>query len=178
MFQFIVGFFEGEKYRSSQAQLSLMQNDQQQSDTDTDAGSSTSTKSTQSDFETEPDAGDKERASPPVHVLSLMKSNTIQSFILCETEKKWERLSMTRVELTHTIDSFRDAIMIPVRNQIVIFHMKNGFISQARLLTAETAHMGNITLPNDIDRSELALFCPLNDTIYCFSRTDQQFFHR
>lgn len=106
-----------------------------------------------------------------------MQRNTIQFNALCQIENKWERLP-TRVELTHAIESFRDAIMIPVNDKIVIFYMKNGSIAQAQHLIIDTATMENITLPDDIDCANLALFCLLNDTIYCFARTNQQFFHR
>lgn len=122
---------------------------------------------------------EEQSPSTPVHILGLLKGNIIQFNTLRQIGNKyeWERLS-TRVELTQAIVSNRDAFMVPVNNEIVIFFMQNGSISQAQRLAIETTTMENIALPNDIDRAELALFCPLNDTIYCFARNEQQFFHR
>ena len=155
-----------------------------QSDTDTDRSTSPSsstlisselTKKSRSEHEIEPDI--EEEPSQPLHILSLMQRNHIEFKVLHRIENRWERL-LPRVELTHAIESFRDAIMIPANDKIVIFNMRNGSISQAQYLIIETAAMENITLPNDIGGATLALFCLLNDKIYCFARTDQQLFHR
>lgn len=149
--------------------------------TETSSSSSSSssecepTQKPQSEDEIEPDVEEEQPLLP--HVLSLMQRNTIQFNSLYQIKNKWER-SPTQVKLTHAIESFRDAIMIPVNDKIVIFYMQHGFISQAQHLTIETATMENITLPVDIDCANLALFCLLNDTIYCFARTNQQVFHR
>lgn len=110
-------------YRSSQTHLSLLQNEQHQSDTDTDIDRTTSSKEPQSEHVAELETEDEERS------LRLIKSNTIQFFTLHQTENKWKRSLTTRVELMHAIESFRNAIMIPVKNQTMISHMKNGTFS-------------------------------------------------
>lgn len=136
-----------------------------------------SSSSASSEHETEAEI-EEEQPPQPLHVLSLMQGSTIQFNKLNQIEKLWER-SPTRLELTHAIESFRDAIMIPVNNEIiVIFYMRNGSISQAQRLTVESAIIEDITLPDDIGCANLALFCLLKDTIYCFARTNQQVFHR
>lgn len=137
--------------------------------------STTSSSSSSTEHETELEIEDQPPQSR--HILSLMQENTIQFNTLRQMDKKWER-SSTRIELTHTIESFRDALMIPVNNEIVIFYMKNGSISQAQRLTIETSTMENIALPDEIGCANLALFCQLNDKIYCFARTNHQIFYR
>lgn len=179
-----MGFFEGEKYRSSQTHLSMLQSAHSESDCDTSRTTPTPplsslselpTKESQSEYETEPEI--EEEQSPPHHVLSLITRNFIQFKTFCQIETKWKNWPTT--ELTHSIESLRDAIMIPVNNKIVIFHKRCGFISGAQQLTVETATMENITLPDSsIGCVELALFCRLNDTILCFPRTHQKNFHR
>lgn len=121
--------------------------------------------------ETEP-----EDQLPKIHVLGLLRRKTIQFSTFCEVEHKWERLS-GKIDLTHSIESFRDAIMIPVNENIVIFHLQNGSISHAEHLALGTTTLENITLPNNVECANLALFCHSNDKIYCFPRSDQQYFH-
>lgn len=113
--------------------------------------------------------------SPSIHVLGLLKRRTIQFIQFCDVQQKWEK-SSGKIDLTHGIESFRDAIMIPVDKSVVIFHMQNGSISHAQSLTLESAALENITLPHDIECANLALFCHMNDKIYCFARSDQQYF--
>lgn len=159
-----------------------------ESDTDTGRSTSPSTTTTSSLSECEPTKEQQsadgtvlnthDDQSQPVHILSLMKHNNIQFKTFDQIENKWNE-SPTRIELTHSIESHRDAIMIAVNDKIVIFHMSGGFISQAQQLAVDSATMENITLPNNIGRDELALFCRLNDTILCFARNDnQQSFYR
>lgn len=112
---------------------------------------------------------------PPIHVLGLLKRKTVQFSQFCDVQQKWEK-SSGKIDLTHGIESFRDAIMIPVDKHVVIFHMQNGSISHAQSLTLESAALENITLPHDIECANLALFCHMNDKIYCFARSDQQYF--
>lgn len=138
---------------------------------DSDDLTSESELDSEEDSESEP-----EDQLPPLHVLSLLKRKTMQFSTFCEVEQKWER-SSGKIDLTHSIDSFRDAIMIPVDQHIAIFHMQNGCISHAEHLALETTTLEKITLPNDIECAHLALFCHMNDKIYCFARSDQQYFH-
>lgn len=115
--------------------------------------------------------------SPQVHVLALLKRKTIQFSTFCEIEQKWEK-SCKKIDLIQAIESFRDAIMIPVNKMIVILNMRNSVLSQAQNLSLETAAIESIKLPNDVECAGLALFCQLNDEIYCFARSDQHFFHK
>lgn len=139
---------------------------------------STPSSSSPTSTEHETDAeSDDELPYQPLHVLSLMQNDSIQFHTLRQNKRTWER-SSTRVELTQSIESFRDAVMVPLNNEIVIFYMKNGFISQAQRLAMETTTVQTITLPDDIGCANLALFCRLNDTIYCFARSNQHVFHR
>lgn len=113
---------------------------------------------------------------PPLHVLGLLKRKTAQFSTYCAIEHKWEK-SSGKFDITYNIDSFRDAIMIPVDQQIMIFYMQSGSISHAERLALETTTLERITLPNDIGSANLALFCHLNAKIYCFARSDQEYFH-
>lgn len=119
-----------------------------------------------------------ESDSPPLtDVLGFVNRRTLQFSTLCEIEHKWEN-SLKKIDLTHAIESYRDAVMIPVEKNIVIFHMQNGGISQAQNLSFDTFAVEYIPLPNDVICAKLALFCLLNDEIYCFPRTEQHFFHK
>lgn len=114
---------------------------------------------------------------PPVHVLALWKRKTIQFSAFSEIEQIWEN-SSKKINLMHTIEAFRDAVMIVIDQNIMMFNMQNGIISHAHNLTLSTGTVEPITLPNDVECAKLALFCLLNDKIYCFSRSDQQFYHK
>lgn len=145
--------------------LEFHEGDSQNSNSESDYGSN----SHESKSETE-------KQPPPLHVLGLLKRRTVRFSAYCEIDHKWEK-TYGKFDITHNIDSFRDAIMIPIDQQIVIFHMRNGSVSHAERLTLETTTLERITLPNKIECANLALFCHLNDKIYCFARSDQQYFH-
>lgn len=113
---------------------------------------------------------------PSIQVLGLLRRRTIQLAAFCEIQHKWELLK--KIDLTHTIESFRDAIMIPMNKNLVIFHTRNGTISQVQNLSLDTFGVEKISTPNSADCAGLALFCLLNDEIYCFARADQQFYHK
>lgn len=130
-----------------------------------------STSESESKSETDP-----EDQVPRIHVLGLLRRKTIQFSNYCEMEHKWEKLS-GKIDLTHSIESFRDAIMIPVNKNIVIFHLQNGSISHAENLALETTTLETITLPNNVECANLALFCHSDDKIFCFARSDQQYYH-
>ncbi|XP_031629439.1 uncharacterized protein LOC116344811 [Contarinia nasturtii] len=129
-------------------------------------------------LDSEPDFESEEEfvQSPPIPVLVLLKRKTIQFNTFCDIEQKWEKCIM-KVDLMQAIESFRDAVMIPVEKNIVIFNMRNGFISQAQSLSLNTTNIECITLPIDIECARLALFCTLNNKIYCFARSDQQYYN-
>lgn len=137
-------------------------------------GIHTETNIQQFEEELEPDPTEEQLA--PLHVLALFKRKTVQMSTFCEVEQKWEK-TPKKIDLTHNIESFRDAFMIPIGEKLVIFYTRNGVLSQAQHLTLDTSAVENITLPNGAECAGLALFCHLNDKIYCFARTDQQFFH-
>lgn len=119
----------------------------------------------------------EEEPSPPVHVLALLKRKTIQFSIFCDIQQKWEKLA-TKIDLMQTIETFRDAVMIVIDQNIMMFNMQNGIISHAHHLALDTGAVETIRVPNDVECAKLALFCLLNDKIYCFARSDQQFFHK
>lgn len=119
---------------------------------------------------------DLEPPEEPLHVLALFKRKTIQMSTFCEIEQKWERTA-NKIDLTHNIESFRDAFMVSIGEKLVIFYMRNGVLSQVQRLALDSSAVENITLPNGAECAGLALFCHLNDKIFCFARTDQQFFH-
>lgn len=114
--------------------------------------------------------------TPLVHVLALLKRKTIQFDTFCDIEQKWEK-SSKKFDLLQTIETFRDAVMIVINDDIMMFNMKNGVIAHAYHLVLDTGAVETIRLPNDVECDKLALFCQLNDKIYCFARSDQQFFH-
>lgn len=120
--------------------------------------------------------GEIEQQSPSIPVLALLKRKTIHFYTFCDIEQKWEKCIMKK-DLMQAIESFRDAIMIPVDKKIVIFNIRNGFISQAQSLSLNTMNIEWITLPINMECARLALFCTLNDKIYCFARTEQQYCH-
>lgn len=138
----------------------------------------TSQPETESDnaFEDSKTDSESEEQTPPVHVLALLRRRTIQFSKFCESDGKWET-STGQINVAHSIDSCRDAIMIPVGNRIVIFHMQNGSIARAEYLTLGTKTLEKITLPCNVELTNFALFCHMNDVIYCFARADQQYFH-
>lgn len=112
---------------------------------------------------------------PPQHVLALLKRKTIQFSTFCEIGQRWEK-STKHIDLMQAIESFRDAVLVPINKYIVIFNMKNGLLTHAQDLSLETATIESIKLPNDVECASLALFCQLNDKIYCFGRSEQQFY--
>ncbi|XP_055296570.1 uncharacterized protein LOC129565580 [Sitodiplosis mosellana] len=117
------------------------------------------------------------KPSQTVHVLALLKRKTIQFSTFCEIEQKWENPSK-KIDLMQTIETFRDAVMIVIHTNIMMFNMRNGVIAHAHHLALDTGAVETIRLPNDVECAKLALFCLLNDEIYCFARADQQFFHK
>lgn len=130
------------------------------------------------DIETEPEdeLTAEESLEPPVHVLALLKRKTIQFSRFCEIEQKWEKLPK-KIDLLQTIETFRDAAMIVIDTSIMMFNMRNGVIANAHQMALDTGAVETIKLPNDVECAKLALFCLLNDKIYCFARSDQHFFH-
>lgn len=117
------------------------------------------------------------KSLPTVHVLALAKRKTIQFSSYCEIEQKWEK-PLKKIDLQQTIETFRDAVMIVIDTNIVMFNMRNGVIAHVHHLALDKGVTETIKLPNDVECAKLALFCLLNDEIYCFARTDQQFFHK
>ncbi len=146
-------------------------------DSTSQSESSQSETLSQSESDNEFEDSDSDDPIPLVHVLGLLRRKSIQFSAFCEIEKKWER-SSGQIEVAHPIDSCRDAIMIPIGHQIMIFHMRSGSILHAEHLTlGSTTTMEKITLPNNVVFENLALFCHMNDMIYCFGRADQQYYH-
>lgn len=115
-----------------------------------------------------------------VHTLVVLKRKNIEFNAFNQIERKWGRSICQIAHIAHPIDSHRDATIIPVNDQgIVIFHLQSGLVSHAELLTLETAAVHRVTLPScHVENTNFALFCYMNDKIYCFSRVDQHYFHR
>lgn len=120
---------------------------------------------------------DHSQTSPSKHVVGILRRRSLQFSTFCEVEQKWE-ITSKKIDLTHTIDCFRDAVMIPFKNDILIFNMRNRALIQAQNLSLDTFSVKNIALSNDVECAGLALFCLLNDEIYCFARSDHQFFYK
>lgn len=145
-------------------------------------GADVSSLKSESESETElEDSQDSEsdEQQPLLHTLVILKRKTIEFNTFHEIERRWDK-STGQTHITHPIDSFRDATMIPLAGQrIVLFHMRNGSVSHAELLTLETtAAVDRVTLPCHVENANFALLCHMNDRIYCFPRADQHYFHR
>lgn len=165
-FQFIAGYFQGSICNTPQLHVSCVLRSQS---TGIDAKTIV-----EQEIESQPNGQDQIQS---IHVLGLLKRKTIQFSMFCEIEHKWEKTSKL-IDLTLPIESFRDAVMIPVDKKMMVFHMQNGVASQAHHIPLDYSPVETIALPNGIEGAGLALFCQLNDKIYCFARTDQQFFHK
>lgn len=164
-FQFIAGYFQGSICNTPQLHVSCLQRSQ--------STAIYSETNVEDEFELGPESNIQEQ---PVHLLGVLTRKTIRFREFCEIEQKWEKTSK-KIDLTLPIESFRDAVMIPVDYQMFVFHMQNGIASHLQQITLENSAVETITLPKDIECAGIALFCPLNDKIYCFARNCQQFFH-
>lgn len=166
-FQYIAGFFQG----SISTQPILLRRpaaEQSKLDLDTDADS---------DLDSNLDHSDDDTEEELPQVLGLLKRKSIHFSTFCEIEQKWETVSK-KVDLPFAIESHRDAAMIPTENSVVIFHMQHGAVANVLRLALDSLAVESVAIPSDIARGDVALFCHLNDEIYCFPHTDQQFFHK
>lgn len=171
LFQFIAGFLLGHKVNPSQEA-------QNRCDEDDDSMSESGCASqNESQSEAEVDCNfnfnfEIEQQLEPVHVLAVFKRNSIAFNQLCGRLSKWVKSSGS-IEVATGIESFRDAVLIPLDGQIVIFHMENGSVSQAQCLKLNNMDVESIALPRDC--ANWTSLCRTSDKILCFSSDQQNF---
>lgn len=172
-FQFIAGFFEGNKLNSFRTQLTRLHDtvhslgDKSERDLDTH-------QCLVATIECEP----SDNQQSIIHVLTLINRKSIQFTFIDEIENKWEKLPLEFDWTMQEITSFRDAIMISVDEQVLVFHMDNGSVSDITNVALDIGTVEHVALPTDVKCTNLVLFCQLNDKIYCFPHSEQQRFHR
>lgn len=108
-------------------------------------------------------------------MLCLIKQKTVE-FCCNSNGEKWQQANI-KFKLEIGVESFRDAVMIPIHKAIVIFHMRNAVAISVTILDLDNVGSENLLLPHDVHCANLALLCMFNDKIYCFARTGQQRFH-
>lgn len=79
----------------------------------------------------------------------------------------------TKISVAHDIDTFKDTVIFPIDRDIYVFYIANGNISYVQAIEWEIPTVTDVFVPNNVNSFGAALFCLLNDEIYCFSRTEQ-----
>lgn len=78
-----------------------------------------------------------------------------------------------KISVAHDIDTYKETVVFPIDRDIYVFYIANGNISYVQAIEWEIPTVTDVFVPNNVNSFGAALFCLLNDEIYCFSRTEQ-----
>lgn len=115
----------------------------------------------------------KEAQIKPNGTIVQMHKRDIQFSQFCSMRHEWRCLP-TKISVAHDIDTYKDTIIFPIDRHIYVFYIANGNIGYVqRIEWGLSISIVDVLVPDDVKCFAAALFCLLNDEIYCFSRTEQ-----
>lgn len=106
-----------------------------------------------------------------------MHKRDIQFSSFCGMQHEWN-VWPRKISVAHDIDTFKETVIHSIDRYVYVFYMSNGVISFVQQIEWEMAIIADVFVPNDVKCFAAALFCLLNDEIYCFTRNEQNSFYK
>lgn len=129
----------------------------------------------------EEDEGSESKAeyseSKPINIIVHMHHKEISLNTFCSIKHEWE-YSTKIISVSHDIDTFKETVMFPINNNIYVFYVDNSSITHVQSVDIETQFVQDIQVPGEVQQFSSALFCLLNDEIYCIGRNEQNSYQK
>lgn len=112
-----------------------------------------------------------------INIIVFMHPKEISFNTFCSIKHEWE-YSTKIISVSHDIDTFKETVMFPINNNIYVFYVDNCSITHVQSIDSETSFVEDIHVPPYVQQCNSALFCLLNDEIYCIGRTEQNSYQK
>lgn len=111
-------------------------------------------------------------------ILVHLNKESMEFDTFCDIGIKWEQLPSTGLKVPYDTERFNEISMIAANNRILIFHISNSVISRVHYVNVVNFTIEDVPVPKHIEDLGSAIFCQLNDEIFCFGRSEKQSFHK
>lgn len=113
----------------------------------------------------------------PTGIVVHMHKRDILFSTFCGMQHEWN-MWPAKITVAHDIDTFKETVIHPIGRHIYVFYMIGGRISNVQQIDWEAPAVVDVLVPDDVKSFAAALFCLLNDEIYCFTRTEQNSYYK
>lgn len=113
----------------------------------------------------------------PTGIVVHMHKRDILFSTFCGMQHEWN-MWPSKITVAHDIDTFKETVIHPIGRHIYVFYVIGGSISNVQQIDWEAPAVVDVLVPDDVKSFAAALFCLLNDEIYCFTRTEQNSYYK